>query len=303
MSSTPNYGYNTRIDAIERIDRDIKRVEDKADRNSEIKVDKADGYGLISKNRLEQITHNQNHIECLSKRIDRADIDIADRYTKSEIKTKLRYKADKCELEKHMIDPQAHGELCDGKVDKLDGHGLISQEQLAQIEINKNDISRMYTQAEVDELLSTKANQAAIPAVIDNLTSTSTVAALSAAQGRLLQNNKVDIGSPTKNALAGILAAGFKTNEDCYYIKTPNNVVTIQLSLSRIDGGAISGTVATLPVGFRPPSMIIVPVIIDSVAGVGYQVGHIRVTAAGAIIVYAGTTAFSILTNFSFLST
>jgi len=158
MSNTPNYGYNTRIDAIELIDRDIKRVEDKADRNSETKVDKQDGHSLIHKKKLEQITRNQNHIECLSKRIDRADSDITDRYTKSETDTKLQYKADKCELEKHMIDPNAHGALFDGKVDKQDGYGLIQQEQLAQIEINKNDISKMYTQAEVDELLSTKVN-------------------------------------------------------------------------------------------------------------------------------------------------
>ena len=219
MSSTPNYGYNTRIDAIERIDRDIKRVEDKADRNSEIKVDKADGYGLISKNRLEQITHNQNHIECLSKRIDRADIDIADRYTKSEIKTKLRYKADKCELEKHMIDPQAHGELCDGKVDKLDGHGLISQEQLAQIEINKNDISRMYTQAEVDELLSTKVN----------------------------------VGSPVFYNLALQSGLSVYASMDAIYYKNDFDIVTVSGNFSA-GAGVITNTmtIATLPIGFRP---------------------------------------------------
>jgi len=135
MSSTPNYGFQKTVDilAVDTIDRELKRVEDKVDQHSALitaKVDKADGYSLIHKKKLERITHNQNHIECLSKRIDRADSDIADRYTKSETDAKLQHKADKCELEKHMIDPDAHGALLD----------------------------KMYTQAEVDALLAEKVD-------------------------------------------------------------------------------------------------------------------------------------------------
>lgn len=61
MNSTPNYEYS--CEALYQIDRDIKRVEDKADLNSAQKVDKQEGCGLIFEKERNQIWINKENIK------------------------------------------------------------------------------------------------------------------------------------------------------------------------------------------------------------------------------------------------
>lgn len=249
MSSTPHYGYNTsvqantvlEIDALNIVDRDLKRVEEKADATAVRLAETA-----------AQVAQNTAHMECLGGRINRVDSDIADRYTKSEIDARLECKASKCELEKHLIAPRAHRELFDQKVDKQDGYGLISTADAAQIFTNRDDIaaldsrvtaneigiSQTYTQAEVDALLA----------------------------------NKVNVGIPERYALP--LTNGFVRVNASEYWKSENGLVTVSFRVGRsgVEIPAGSYPIAYLPEGFRPIGYV------PHAAGAGYA-GGTRVTS------------------------
>lgn len=71
------------------------------------------------------------------------------------------------------------------------------------------------------------------------------------------------------------------------YFKTQENVVTLNVNVSILDGVPVTGVtpIGTLPVGFRPLSSIIVPTFCNSGSGVG--TGFMTCDGAGAVSIYS----------------
>lgn len=86
------------------------------------------------------------------------------------------------------------------------------------------------------------------------------------------------------------------------YFKTQENVVTLNVNVSILDGVPVTGVtpIGTLPVGFRPLSSIIVPTFCNSGSGVG--TGFMTCDGAGAVSIYSAVNWLVAHASLTFLA-